>query len=303
MDNKEATVTAWVPATTANLGSGFDTLGIGLKLYNRVEVGLTKGSGVNLSPGTPGSADAGAEAMLRETLDLFCAQTGLGEIGVDVRIESQIPIARGLGSSVTLRLGLIGALDRLAGTGLSRSEMLTLVTRLEHHPDNAAPALFGGFAVAGLVDERVQCQTFPISDDAKFVTLIPGFEVSTEAARTRVPEQYSKGDAIHGVNRAALVTACLARGDLQGLKGLFDDRLHQPYRAPLVEGLYEVIRAGEHAGAIGGWLSGSGSTIVCLTLENEQAVANAMHSCLPSSEVKILRADNEGLAVRPAVNS
>lgn len=293
MGNEETTVTACVPATTANLGSGFDTLGIALKLYNRIDVGLTSEGGVNVI-----STDSAARAMLQETLDLFAAETGRSALGVNVRLESDIPIARGLGSSVTLRLGLIGALNRLTAAGLSRPGMLKLVTRLEHHPDNAAPALFGGFAVAGSINEEVRCQVFPVREDARFVTVIPNFEVSTEAARTRIPQQYSKSDTIHGVNRAALITACLARGDLKGLKGLFDDRLHQPYRAELVPGLYDVIRAGERVGAIGGWLSGSGSTIVCLTLENEDAVAEAMQSCLPSSKVKILCADNDGLTFR-----
>jgi homoserine kinase len=138
---------------------------------------------------------------------------------------------------------------------------------------------------------------FKVPAAARFVTLIPRFEVKTSDARRLLPAQYSKADLVHSLNRVALVTAAFASGELESLRGLFDDRVHQPYRAPLVPGLDAVIAAGVRAGAIGGWLSGSGSTIMCLVLDHADAVAAAMHSKLKDSDVRILAPDSAGCVV------
>jgi homoserine kinase len=137
----------------------------------------------------------------------------------------------------------------------------------------------------------------PVSPKAKFVTLIPRFELSTEQARKLVPQTFSKADTVHSLNRAALISAAFALGDYESLRGVFDDRVHQPYREQLIPQLSAVIRAGEKAGAIGGWLSGSGSTIMCLTLENPETVAQAMQRVLKDSDVQILTADKDGVKV------
>jgi homoserine kinase len=193
----------------------------------------------------------------------------------------------------------VAALNALTKANLNRNDLLDLVTELEHHPDNAAPAIFGGFAVAGRVGERVCCLAFPVNPAVRFVALIPRFEVSTEMARTLVPSSFSKADTVHNLNRAALLSAALASGRYDRLRGLFEDRVHQPYREKLIPQLSRVIRAGEAAGALGGWLSGSGSTIMCLTLARPAAVAEAMQRELPDSDVKVLKADNAGFSVGP----
>jgi homoserine kinase len=296
-----ASVTVRVPATSANLGPGFDTLGLALRLYNRVRVTRTTGRGVTLASAVAPDARAGAEAMVTEAAAAFfrrARMTRAARFGAAVHLSGDVPVARGLGSSVTVRLGLVAGLNALAGGPLDAAALLAVVTALEHHPDNAAPALHGGFTAAGMVGGAVRCVRFRVPAAWRFVTLIPRFEVGTEAARLLVPDSFSKADTVHSLNRAALITGAFARGDAAALRGLFDDRLHQPHREALIPQLTSVIRAGERAGAVGGWLSGSGSTIMCLTVADAAAAAAAMLGALPDADVRVLAADNRGLVVR-----
>ena len=173
-------------------------------------------------------------------------------------------------------------------------QLLELATELEGHPDNASPALLGGFTVSGKVNGRIVCQRYEVSPQLCCVTLIPHFEISTAEARRLLPSHYLRPDAAHALNRAALVTAAFANSTYENLSGLFDDRFHQPYREALIPKLSAVIKAGVGAGAIGGFLSGSGSAIVCLTLRNSEQVAEAMSRELPESEIKLLYPDKDG---------
>jgi homoserine kinase len=294
---KPASVTIRVPATSGNLGPGFDTLGLALKLYNFVRLTRAPGKAVELvSPIAPGVRTA-ATAMLAAAADLFFQRMGKARFGFEVSLRGDVPVARGLGSSVTARLGVVAGLNELTRAKLTREQLLNIVTELEHHPDNAAPAIFGGFTVAGMVNGEARCLAFPVSPRVKFVTLIPRFEISTEQARTLVPQTFSKSDTVQNLSRVAFLSAALASGNYGTLRGWFDDRIHQPYREKLIPQLSRVIRAGEKAGAVGGWLSGSGSTIMCLTLANTRAVARAMQRHLPDSDVKILTADAKGFQV------
>jgi homoserine kinase len=212
-------------------------------------------------------------------------------------VASEFPVGRGLGFSASARLGVIAGLNELAGTGLTRAGLLALVTGLEGHPDNASPAIFGGFTVSSVIKAQVRCRSFPVSPKLAFVTLLPRFGISTERARELLPTSYSKADTAHALNRAAMITAAFASREYAALRGLFDDRVHQPYREPLIPELSRVIAAGEKAGAIGGFLSGSGSAIICLALANAGEVGQAMLAVMPGSEVRIYRAENSGFGL------
>jgi len=284
-----------VPGTTANLGPGFDTLGIALRLYNRATVTRCPGRGVTFQSSMDPASRAGATALLSEAADRFFRQAKLRPFGLAITLTGDVPIARGLGSSVTARLGCLGALNRLCGEPLDRDQLFQAVSDLEGHPDNAAPAVYGGFTASTVVAGRARTVRFPVSPKARFVTLIPRFEVSTPMARKLVPQTFSKADAVHNLTRVALITGAFASGDLEALRGCFDDRIHQPYREALIPQLSRVIEAGERAGALGGWLSGSGSTIICLALRHAAAVARAMRRELPDSDVHILSADSRGV--------
>jgi homoserine kinase len=287
--------TVRIPGTTANLGSGFDTLGLAVALYNRATVRRRSDRRVEITSPIAEDARAGALAMLEEAAAAFFKKTHAQRFGVDLHLAGDVPIARGLGSSVTARLGCVAGLNALAGNPLDRQGLLEVVAALEGHPDNAAPAVFGGFTAAGFVGSEVRCIRVPLPSRIRLVTLIPHFEVSTPEARKRVPQTFSKADTIHILNRASLVTAAFATGRLENLRGCFDDRIHQPYRAALIPGMDAILAAGVKAGAIGGWLSGSGSTLMCLALDNPEAIATAMQRKMPKAAVHILKPDNAGL--------
>ena len=287
--------TVRIPGTTANLGSGFDTLGLAVALYNRATVRRRSDRRVEITSPIAEDARAGALAMLEEAAAAFFKKTHAQRFGVDLHLAGDVPIARGLGSSVTARLGCVAGLNALAGSPLDRQGLLEVVAALEGHPDNAAPAVFGGFTAAGFVGSEVRCIRVPLPSRIRLVTLIPHFEVSTPEARKRVPQTFSKADTIHILNRASLVTAAFATGRLENLRGCFDDRIHQPYRAALIPGMDAILAAGVKAGAIGGWLSGSGSTLMCLAFDNPEAIATAMQRKMPKAAVHILKPDNAGL--------
>ncbi len=296
-------ITVQVPASTSNLGSGFDTLGLAVGLYNRLTVRRRPGIRVTLAwPADPVDRDW-FHTALNAAADRFFAHTGRRPLGVEVILSGEVPVARGLGASATIRVGLLAALNELTGGGVSRDELLAMATALEGHPDNASPAIFGGFTISGHVgrgrSSTIRCLSFPVASRLKLVTLMPRVGISTEKARRLLPARYPRADTVHALNRAALITAALSSGRYDALEGLFDDRVHQPYRECLLPELSRVIRAGVRAGALGGFLSGSGSSIMCLSLRRPRAVAVAMQKVMPEARVCILTADNLGLRVIP----
>jgi homoserine kinase len=293
-------MTIRVPGTTSNLGSGFDTLGLALRLYNRVTVLPRSRRGAEITSQIDGDAREGATRMVSDAARYFFRRTRKPAFGFTIAIEGEVPVARGLGSSTTVQLGLLAALNELSGAGLDRHGVFELVNVLEGHPDNAAPATFGGFTVAGPVGKSTRVLRFNVPAKARFITLIPDFEVRTADARRLLPAEYPKADLIHSLNRVALVTAALATGQLEALQGLFDDRVHQSHRTPLIPQLPKVVEAGVRAGAIGGWLSGSGSTIMCITLRNAEEVANAMLRQIPAGTVHVLHPDSSGYRIEPS---
>jgi homoserine kinase len=283
-----------VPGTTANLGSGFDVLGIALKLYNRVAVTRVPRRGVRIVSPISDEARAGATQMVEEASSAFFRKTRTRAFGWDVSITGDVPVARGLGSSTTVLVGALAALDAIAGTGLGKEGVFQLANELEGHPDNAAPATFGGFTASAPAPEGARVARFPVSSKVRFVVLVPGFEVRTSDARRLLPSAYPKADVVHALGRVAMITAAFASGDLGSLAGMFDDRVHQPCRTPLIPALPRVIAAGVRAGAVGGWLSGSGSTIVCLTTADAEPVGRAMQRALPESRLHVVAADASG---------
>jgi homoserine kinase len=270
-----------IPATTANLGPGYDCLGIALQVYNHVTV-------------RPAAAETrGPGEMAARAAELFFEKSKTVPFSFAWEIAGQVPRSRGLGSSVTVRLGLLHGLNALAGSPLSGARLFELCAELEGHPDNAAPAAFGGFTVAG----GPRIARFEVSPDLKFVLLIPGFEISTPEARKVLPPQLDRLSAVASCAGACRITAAFAAQDYELLRGAFADGLHQPFRQRLIPMLPAVIAAGEAAGALGGFLSGSGSTICCVTLENPAAVAAAMLEAAgeAAAQTLVTQADNVGV--------
>lgn len=280
-------VTTLVPGTTANLGPGYDCLGIALGVSNRVTVLRTD------AEATPPNHAGGA--MAGQAASLFFSHTGLAPFFFRCNVEGEVPPSRGMGSSVTVRLGLLAGLNALAGSPLTRPQLFELCAQLEGHPDNAAPAAFGGFTVAG----GTSTARFAVSEELRFVLLIPGFEISTPEARKVLPPQLDRLSAVSSCANACRITAAFASQNYALLQGAFEDGLHQPFRQALIPFLPAVIQAGENAGALGGFLSGSGSTICCVTLHNPEEVAAAMRTAAGSVSCRIIvtGADNEGMRI------
>ena len=275
-------VSVRVPATTANLGPGFDCLGVALKLYNTTTVRRGRGG-------------LGGE-MAEACASAFFNAAGVNSFPFAWTVEGDVPQARGLGSSVTVRLGLLHGLNELAGRPLNRHRLFVLCAELEGHPDNAAPGAFGGFAV---VPPQAAMQRFSVEGGLSFVLLIPETEIPTEMARSVLPKSISLKDAARNIGNAAAISAAFASKDYRKLEGCFEDTLHQPYRARLLPCLDTVLEAGRDAGALGGWLSGSGSTIACVTLARAERVAVAMHAASGQTDatLRIVGADNSGVRI------
>jgi homoserine kinase len=271
-------VTVRVPASTSNLGPGFDCLGVALRIYNDVIV--TRG------------ARSRPQAIVEEAADLFFHHTRRESFSFSVSVTDNIPLSRGLGSSVTVRLGVLLALNVLTGNHVDRSSIFQLCAQLEGHPDNAAPAIFGGFTVV----RGQTVQRFDVSALLSFVLLIPDFKITTSGARRILPSQIMRVAAVKNCANACAITAAFASGNYRNLRGAFADHLHQPYRLKLIPFLPRVIAAAEKAGALGAFLSGSGSTIAAVTLRSPKRVAAAMLRAAGSASAHTLitRADNRG---------
>lgn len=276
-------VTTLVPATTANLGPGFDCLGVALSIANRVTVQRAEGGE--------------HPKIVADAAELFFQTAGMGAFDFALSIVGEVPRSRGLGSSVTVRLGILHGLDALAGTRLGAAKLCELSAELEGHPDNAAPAAFGGFTVARAGADTLRCD---VDDALKFILLIPDFEVSTPDAREVLPDSIPRNGAVTSVANACRITAAFLQRRYNLLRGCFADGLHQPFRQPLIPFLSKAIAAGERAGALGGFLSGSGSTICCITLGETDAIASAMlDAAPPGSHIVVATADNEGTRTVP----
>jgi homoserine kinase len=265
-------VTIEVPASTANLGAGFDCLAMALDVVDRVvlEVRGWSKSGHELTVEGEGADEIttddgnrfirGVEAAILEAR---------GEVpeGTTWRIEmaNRIPLARGLGSSAAATVGGLLAANALLGDVLSTSDLLRLATRIEGHPDNAAAALLGGFVAAAVVDDGVETVRFDVPRGIRAVVFIPDLRLSTDEMRAVLPKDVPRADAVANLGRVAIGVAGLATGRRDVLRFLTQDRLHEPYRAAAYPQLPRIIADAMAAGALGACLSGAGSAIIAFT--------------------------------------
>jgi homoserine kinase len=289
-------VTVRVPASTSNLGPGFDCLGVALRIFNSVTV--TSGR-------TPEQLHP---RIVSQAAGRFFKQARRRVFPFSFSIIEEIPRSRGLGGSATIRLGILHGLNRLSGDPLDQVALFQLCAGLEGHPDNAAPATFGGFTVVvGSAHRSVRLtqrgvptfQRFEVSPRLRFVLLVPELEIRTSIARKLLPSKISHAAAVENCGNACAITAAFASKDYKNLRGAFSDFIHQPFRAKLIPFLPGVIAAAEKAGALGAFLSGSGSTICAITLQHPDRIAAAMKRAARSSLSRtiVTRADNRGAHV------
>lgn len=256
-----------IPATSANLGSGFDSLGIALTLYN--QVWMEEWDSVDIT------AKDAVKIPTDETNLIFWAakhlyeQCGRKLPGLKIIQQNDIPMARGLGSSsACIVAGIIGA-NRMLGSPLSQQDLINLAAKIEGHPDNTTPAISGGLVASAIEGERVYSVSVPVSDKIRFALFIPPFELKTEKARAVLPAEYSRSDAVYNLSRSALMTATLFSGKTENLRVAVQDRLHQPYRSGLIDHCDQVFRLSYELGSLGTYVSGAGPTIIALVQAEE----------------------------------
>jgi homoserine kinase len=257
-----------IPATTANLGPGFDCLGMALDLWATVTVEVVEGQ----PPKQPSVA-----RLVRDAFNATYAEAAAGDpppIAVDW--DAAIPIARGLGVSAGVRAAGILAANRLLGDRLDDERLLAIGARLEGHADNMAPALLGGFQVVVRAADRFLHVTSVLPEDLTVVLFVPEFDMPTHESRRRLPTQLSREDVVFNVSRSSLVVAALAAGRYDLLDEATQDRIHQPVRGEIFPALGPIMAAAKSGGAAASYLSGGGSTVAALTTGNEERVARLM---------------------------
>lgn len=264
-----ARVRVRVPATSANLGSGFDCLGMALALT--AEVTLEPRDEPLKDPGDPLE-----RLILAAARRAYQAAGRTPPKGLLVCWEGDIPVARGLGVSAAGRAAGLVAANALCGEPLSLDDLLAIGAHLEGHADNMAPALFGGLRVVVQAGEGYLHQQVPLPEELKVVLFVPDFIMPTEESRQVLPRQVSREDAVHNIGRAALLIAALSQGRLDLLDAATQDRLHQPARGQIFAAMDAIMGAAHEAGALAAYLSGGGSTVAALTTEREEDIARAM---------------------------
>ena len=272
-----------VPGTCANLGPGFDTLGLALKLYNTYHIEETE-KGLEITGCQKEFAD---ENNLVYTSMVHCfKKTGYKPKGIKIHMETEIPISRGLGSSAACILaGVMGA-NLIAGSPLDKEEIFKMATELEGHPDNIAPALFGGLVVSLMDGEDIYYNKIDVHEGIKFLALIPDFTLSTREARGVIPKTIDFKDAVFNVSRVSLLLSALVNGKFGLLKYGVKDSLHQNYRGKLIADYFEIVKTCEELGSLGTILSGAGPTIMNIVVENDDEFAEKIKEYLKSLENK-----------------
>ena len=279
-----------VPGTSANCGPGFDCLGVACTIYNELELTLLREPGLDIRVEGEGAEDIPKDErnLAWRSIRYLLGRVKAGDDyrGAVLRMKNNVPMSRGLGSSAAAIVGALKAANVILGNPLDRRGLLQLATDLEGHPDNVAPAIYGGFTVS-LVHEGVP-ESFSFLPKAPFamVVAVPDFQLSTKEARSALPTEVPLKDAVFNIGRASLLVGALAKGNMSFLRYAFEDALHQPYRAKLIPGMYDVFDAARKAGAIGVAMSGAGPCIIAYTNGHTAAVGDAMIEAFRESGIE-----------------
>ncbi len=274
-----------VPATSANLGPGFDVLGLALGLYNDIVYDEADRVTVAIEGEGAGRLDPGAGNVVARGARMVHEATGRRFPGAVIRCVNRVPTARGLGSSAAAWVGGLVAANAALGLPLDRDALLALACRAEGHPDNVAAALLGGLTVSCVSGETVLAVSLPVPADLLWVVLIPEMESSTREARAILPETVTRADAVFNLQRMGLFLAALGSGRLSALGPAMDDRLHEPQRQALFPWMADARRAALEAGALGCVLSGAGPSLLAAVCGALEPVARALEGALKSAGV------------------
>lgn len=289
-----------VPATSANMGPGFDCLGVALNLYNSFQVEESE----------DGLCIDGCEETYRNEKNLVYVsmqkcfeKIGYGhrQKGIRINFESDIPISRGLGSSAACILGGVLAANEIGKGNLNKNEILEIASEIEGHPDNIAPALFGGMTVSIKDGNKVYYEKIKLPQGLKFCAIIPDFKLSTKDSRAVLPDSIPYRDGVYNVGRVSLLIAALSNGNFDLLKLACKDRLHEIYRGSLIGNYDEIVEECNQLNSLCVFLSGAGPTIMAVLKEEDMEFRKHMEDYLSKLEnswvLKELRSDYDGACV------
>ena len=290
-----------VPATSANMGSGFDSLGIALGIYNTLRISEIE-SGIVVYNNSKEYIPIGEKNLVYRAICRVFQEVGYEKKGIKIIQNSDIPVTRGLGSSSACIIGGMLAANVFSGRKLSYNQILNLAAEFEGHPDNVTPALFGGFCVASTENGETVYTSNKLDAKLKAAIMVPDFFLSTKVSRGVLPENVPLKDASYNISRASLLTSALINGKYDDLKHCVSDKLHQDIRKENVPHFDAIMEKSYEFGAKATYLSGSGPTMVSLISENYDDFENKMSEFLKTLDskfsIKICSIDNVGAILK-----
>ena len=296
-----------VPASTANLGPGFDTIGMAFQLYTTIRMKVADQPQVILHGQELEGLPTDTSNLVYRMAELIFSKAKMEMPPLCIEMKSDIPLTRGLGSSAAAIVGGLAAANYLAGDPFTKEEIFFMATELEGHPDNVGASLFGGIVIAVMEKDRVPYIKVVPQPDLKALAVIPDFMLSTEKARGVLPEMYSRKDAVHSLSHASLLAAALATGQYEMLADAMKDRLHQPYRMELVPGMATLLEQAQNFGALGTALSGAGPTVISLLKGEEEELTRFFVDTLSehgiTAQTMSLKPDSIGVQISEEIDN
>jgi homoserine kinase len=294
-----------VPGTTANCGPGFDAVGIALTIYNELELSISENGQLAIAVQGEGAGDIPCDEsnLVYQAIRFLFQKAGKTLPGIEIKMQNHIPCARGLGSSAAaIVAGLVSA-NAIIDHYFTPNEILDMATYFEGHPDNVAPAIFGGITVSVMDGEKAQSLSFHPALKLQMVLAIPEFQLSTDDARKVLPKSVTVKDAVFNISRTALLVGALSTGKLDFLHYALEDRIHQPYRQNLIPGMQDVFKAALKNKALGAAISGAGPCLIAFTTENAEPIGKAMMTAFQQHKIasiyRVLDIDREGAKIIP----
>lgn len=289
-----------VPATSANMGPGFDSIGVALQLYNHLWFEqIEEGVEIIVKRKHEIEIPTDKNNLIYRTMVDFFAETGNVMPGVRLVQEDYIPMVRGLGSSAACIVAGLLAANHMSGCHYSKEQLAQIAAKIEGHPDNSNPALFGGMVVGATDYNEMRHVRLDLPEDLVFAIMVPNFPVSTHDARKVLPSVYDRSDAVFNASRAALLVASIYSRNYENLTMAVQDRIHQPYRSQLIPDMDRIFKAAKNYGALAAYLSGAGSTLMAVLTDKEaeafQQKMTAYLKAIPNEwQLKLLKPDSQG---------
>ena len=308
-------VTVKVPATSANLGPGFDCLGLALPIYNtiRIEETVLPGTGVEINLMSEDevldeiifdNVPKDENSIIYKAVQMLYNSIGQEPSELRINVQSQIPITRGLGSSASVVVGGLLAANKLLGSPADTTALLSIATEVEGHPDNVAPAILGGFVLASQEDDgSILTEKLNWPEEWDITVCIPEFELSTNIARSVLPENVPMQDAVFNTKHLAMLIQAINTKNEKLMKAALHDKLHQPYREKLVPGMKEIMEAFKHEdGVLGCVLSGAGPSILVISHKYDldkikSIVREIWEGQSIKTDIRTLKVENNGAEI------